>query len=368
MVTRYADIAYVYTHPKTFSSRNPLIFARTNSPVADEVARRFRSRGFAAVDTLVTNDPPSHGHFRKLVERIFTHSIVRELEVGIQQIANELLTSLAKSREVELIENFAQKLPLFFITDQLGVPREDWQKIKQWSDLVIERISPVVPAERELQITDELIDMQQYMWASAQAAARSGSDTLVGRLMRADVDGQRLSPEEYINIATQLFVAGHETTTTLIGHAALLLLDDFPLRERLSSHRSLIAAFIEEALRLHPPVAALRVTTEDTEIGGVPIPRGSMVSLCTLSGNYDPAAFTEPYKVNLDRSNLGQHLSLGRGLHFCIGNLVARAEARIAVDTLLTHFPNICLDVKKDRPAYAALYHVHALEKLHVLL
>ena len=199
-------------------------------------------------------------------------------------------------------------------------------------------------------------------------ARETGADTLLGLLARATEGEDGLSPEEMVNMATQIFVAGHETSTALIGHAILMLIEYPDIRARLIADRTLIPAFVEEALRLHPPVGGLRIATRDVDIDGEMIRAGEMVSLNFMAANRDPEMFADPDAVDLARPNGTQHLSFGKGIHYCIGNMVARCEARVAVEGLLARAPDFSLDADAPPPRYAAVYHAHVLERLSIRL
>jgi cytochrome P450 len=367
VVTRYADLVYVNQHPQVFSNTTSVILDRKGSPVAEEVACRYARHGYLPMHTLVTNDPPSHGRYRALVDKVFTAPFVRQLEGRIEQITAELIDAFIHDGKADLLQAFAIKLPMFLIAEQLGVSRNDWQKFKLWSDITVEQINPALAPERELQITDHLIEMQNYLWQRAEYYRTEPAPTLLSRLAHAELDGQTLSARELVAIAHQLLVAGNETTTSTIATGVWLLLENPALRRRLSAEPTLIPNFIEETLRLHAPSPHLyRQVLQDTEINGQPVAKDSILMLSYLAGNRDPQKFPEPETLDLERSNARQHLAFGKGIHFCIGNQLARAELRIAFEHLLRRLPEMELDPDWPRPQFAALYHVHQLEQLHI--
>ena len=343
-----------------------MIFSRTCSPIVDEVHASLKARGFLPVDTLVTNDPPSHRDYRRIVERIFSPAVVRRLENDIRSIAAELLDETIAAERADWMKSLALKLPIFFILAQLGVSRDDFEKVKYWADISIERISPVIPPERERVLTEAVIEMQQYIWKHAQHAKATQAETLLGLLARASEGDNGLTPEELVNMATQIFVAGHETSTALIGHATLTLIEQPELRTKLIAEPDLIPAYVEEVLRLHPPVGGLRIATRDVSIDGEEIKAGEMIALNFMAANRDPEIFENPDAVNLSRANSSQHLSFGKGIHYCIGNMVARLEARVAIEGLLARAPDFQLDEQAPQPRYAAVYHAHVLERLPI--
>jgi cytochrome P450 len=367
VISRYDDIVHVSQHPELFSNTTTVIVDRKDSPVANEVITRYRERGFLPMHTLVTNDPPSHSRYRSLVDKVFTATFIRNLEPHIVELTDGIIDEFAPAGAAELLGEFAVKLPMYVITEQLGMPRSDWKIFKLWSDLTIEGINPTLAAERELQITDQLIEMQQYLWRRAQEYVANPAPTLLSTLAHSQVEGRPLEPRELISIAHQLLVAGNETTSNGIATGVWMLLQNTPLKERLQSNRELLPNFVEEVLRLHAPSPHLyRLVLSDTQIGGVTVKKGSVLMLSYLAGNHDPCKFTHPDDIDLDRSNGRQHLAFGRGIHYCIGNQLARSEMCIAFERLLTRLPGLRLDPDRS-PQFAAIYHVRGLEELRVL-
>ncbi|HEX5805941.1 MAG TPA: cytochrome P450 [Macromonas sp.] len=368
VLTRYDDMVHVNQHPELFSNTTTVILDRKHSPVAQEVACRYQDKGFLPMHTLVTNDPPSHTQYRSLVDRVFSAPFVKQLEGRITELADQLIDSFADRKQVDLMTEFAIKLPMYMISEQLGVSKEDWRRFKHWSDISLEQINPVLDPQRELAITDELIHMQQYLWARGEHYMKTPADTLLSRLVNTELEGRRLNAREYIAIAHQLLVAGNETTTSGIASGVLMLLQNPAVLQRLLAEPALVPNFVEEVLRLHAPSPnQYRQVKETCAINGVTLPKDSVVMVNYLSANRDPAKFDHPEQIDLDRANGRQHMAFGRGIHFCIGNQLARAEMRIAFERLLARLPQMKLDPAWPEPGYAPLYHVHALDQLHVV-
>jgi len=164
-------------------------------------------------------------------------------------------------------------------------------------------------------------------------------------------------------------IAGGESTTSLIGNAALILATDADLQQRLRDHHELIPAFIEEALRVHPSFRNhYRLVTTDTELAGVPLPRGSHLALLWPAANRDPDAFAQPDAIDIDRDKPRSHVGFGWGIHLCIGAPLARAEARVAIETLLDRTTSVELDHHADPPEYIPSLMVRRLRNLPLLL
>jgi cytochrome P450 len=368
VVTRYDDIVQVNTNTRVYSNTTTQVFARSHSPLAAEVGRRYAEQGFLTVHTLVSNDPPSHSGYRALVDQAFARRTVVALEPGIRQTVDALIDGFIDRGKVDFLAEVAIPLPMHVIAQELGLPVQDWPLFKQWSDASIEQINPNLAPERELELTDILIRMQQYLHRHLMAYREQPAATVLSTLANAEIDGRRLSSEEMVNIASQLLVAGNETTTTTLTTAMFMLTEAPQVRARLIAEPALIPAYVEEVLRLHAPIPHLyRQVLEDTELAGVAIPKGAVVMVVYGAGNRDAAKFPSPDDIDLGRVNARQHLSFGKGVHFCIGNVLARTELRIALEQLLRRIPAFRLDPAQAAPRWAASFQAHALENLSLV-
>ena len=368
VVTRYDDIVQVNTNTRVYSNTTTQVFARSHSPVAAEVGRRYAEQGFLPVHTLVSNDPPSHTRYRALVDQAFARRTVVALEPGIRQTVDALIDGFIDHGKVDFLAAVAIPLPMHVIARELGLPVQDWPLFKQWSDASIEQINPILAPQRELELTDTLIQMQQYLHRHLMDYRQQPAATVLSTLANAEIDGRPLSSEEMVNIASQLLVAGNETTTTTLTTAMFMLTEAPQVRARLIAEPALIPAYVEEVLRLHAPIPHLyRQVLEDTELAGVAIPKGAVVMVVYGAGNRDATKFPSPEDIDLGRVNARQHLTFGKGVHFCIGNVLARTELRIALEQLLRRIPAFDLDPAQAAPRWAASFQAHALENLSLV-
>ena len=367
VVTRYADVAEVNSDPERFSNKTTLLISKVHSPNAAEIERRFRENGFPRIHTLVSNDPPDHGRYRAVVERIFAPAFVRSLEPAITTIADELIDLLPTSGTADLLHEYCLKVPMFVICDQLGVPRDMWRTFKAWSDAEIEMINPALDPIRELELADLLIEAQNYLIDRAHEYQRNPADKLLSMVANSEVDGRPIEPAEIVAIAEQLLVAGNETTTSAIAIALWKLIKEPDIAQTLRAHPDKIGTFCEEILRLHAPSPHLyREARQDCEVGGVAIPQGAILQVSYLAANRDETQFAYPDRLDLARKGVKNHLAFGRGIHFCIGNQLARAEMRIAVGRILERIDGLRFAPDCPEPQFAALYHVHTLDRLNV--
>lgn len=367
IVSHYEDVAYVTTHPEIFSNLDSTRMGLGDPEMEREIYNLYKERGFVPVPTLVTNDPPSHTKYRKLVERIFTPKKVKSFEAEINEIVDDLLDRLAGKGEGDLVSEFAVWAPLHFIMAHLGVAREHSARVKSWADAAIAAINPSLSREQQLELTGTLIEMQQFINSSAERYETEPAETLLSLLQHAEVDGERIDRASLVSIGTQLFVAGHETTAALIATTLYMLLSDPAQLEKARTEPESIPFFIEEALRLNPPVPhRMRRTLVDTEIAGVPISAGTVVQLSYVSANRDPDRWSDPDSLRTDREDARQHFSFGLGIHYCIGNILARTETVIAVSKVLERFPNIRLNETAPTPQWLHSFQAHALDSLPV--
>jgi cytochrome P450 len=366
IVSRYTDISYVNANPTIFSSRTPIIINRQTS-VSDEVRRRYAERGYPEEHVLPFADPPEHTIHRKLVEKVFTPSHIKLLQPYVEKMVDELIDGFIEDGQTDIANRFAVLLPTYVISDQLGVDRKDFAQFKIWSDAWVERNDPKCAPDRELELTDHLIDMQLYLAERAKEYKSEPRDIILSNLVHVEDEGQRLSMGQILMIAQLLLVAGNETTTTGLTTSLYLMLKDPDLLKRVRTDRSLIGNVIEEMLRAHSPVShQYRCTTQDAEVAGIAIPKNSVVQVSYLAGNQDRAQWQNPERFDIDRKGIKNHLGFGRGIHFCLGNQLARMEMRVAIERLLDRLEDIRLSDQHPEPQFKASFQVHALDSLNV--
>ncbi|UZJ32918.1 cytochrome P450 family protein [Streptomyces endophytica] len=317
-------------------ARAALADARLSKDTARYFAGRPSNRNLApAVSrTLLATDPPDHGRLRKLAMAAFTPAAVARLEPRIRALAGELADALAEQGGADLVEGFAVPLPIAVISELLGVPEPDRAAVRRWSDELFAAAAPDTVDRASHALSGYLTRL------IADRRAALGDDVLSGLIAARD-DGDRLSEPELVSLAVLLVVAGHETTANLIGNGMVTLLRDDALRARLRADPGLLPAAVEEFLRHDGPltVATFRYATEPLVLGGATIAAGDVVQVAPGAANRDPARFDAPDSVRLGRA--GGHLSFGHGPHHCLGAALARVEARIAFEVLLTRWTDI---------------------------
>jgi len=343
-VSRYEDVLSVVRNPEMFSSlAQSNSFVTTPPPEVIEIAKQ----GYPRVNTLLSNDPPSHTQFRNLVNKAFLPKRVAQLEDSIRKIANDLIDAFINDGKVDLVEQFAVGVPLTVIADALGVDRADMPKFKKWSDDSVAPLSGMLTPERQIECAHSRIEFQKYMVDRVHEREANLRDDLLSDLVQARFDsgeraGEGMTMAEMLDVIAQLLVAGNETTTKLIAAATLMLIENPEQMAKVRADHSLIPNLVEEALRMEAPVQMLpRFTKEDVEVGGVAIPKGSVVMAMYGCANRDGAKYPNPDMFDIERDNARTQLAFGQGPHFCVGAALARSEARIAFELLLSRLNNI---------------------------
>jgi len=292
---------------------------------------------------MVVMDPPRHNQLRALVSRAFTPRRIEALNDGIEELAQDLVGRLAEGAgSADFVVDFAGALPAMVIADLLGVPPEDRDQFRQWSSDLVQS-NPT-----RGQTADGLAaaaSMYGYFAEFLADRRRSPRQDLMSALVSAEIDGVRLSDDELLGFCALLLVAGTETTTNLLGNAAVVLAQHPDSRSRLAADHTLLGPAIEELLRYDSPVQGLsRTLTRDIALHDTTMSRGESVLLLFGSANRDERAFPDPDVFDIDRKPDNQ-VAFGKGVHFCLGAALARMETRIALTALLKRVPNWDVDL-----------------------
>lgn len=302
----------------------------------------------------VQMDPPFHSKLRKLVNRAFTPKTVADLEPRITALTHELLDDVAGRDSIELVSALAYQLPVIVIAELLGVPADERDMFKGWVEKIYDgdgevSLNPTEEQRREIEEGLALAaKLRDYLRGHADERRRTPREDLLTQLVEAEVDGERLTPTEVATFANVLLLAGHITTTMLLGNTLLCLDAEPGVDARLRTDRSLLPAVIEESLRYLTPISTLyRATMRDVEIAGKRIPKDQLIAVRIGAANRDGRVFERPHTFDPFRSP-NPHIGFGRGIHFCIGAPLARLEGRIALGILLDRFP--VLRVDPDNP------------------
>ena len=344
VVTRHADIVAALRSPQFTAERIGPVRARVAAPADSDL-----DRSLAILERwLVFKDPPDHERLRALVSRAFTPSIVRARADQITARVDELLDDLeaaggGRSAPVDLVRHFAYPLPAVVIAEMLGVPPEDRDRFKAWSDQLTTMVFGAHDRPDRFAVgAGGLAELASYLAQLVGHYERHPADNLITVLLAREGDDALTRPE-LVATATLLLFAGHETTTNLIANGVLALLGAPGEAKRLRADPALLPAAVEEFVRFDGPAkATMRLVGHDHDFAGTPLRQGDRVFLMNCAGNRDPAAFADPDVLDVGR-HPNPHLGFGFGPHFCLGAGLARLEVAIAVGRLLARFPALAL-------------------------
>jgi cytochrome P450 len=288
-------------------------------------------------------DPPDHTRLRALVSKAFTGRAVERMRPRVEAILKELLERRpVGGGPLRLVHELGSPLPVRVIAEMLGVPPEDHERFRHWSDEIVRTLGEATLEDRHRSERAGQ-ELSEYFAAVCDARRRAPREDLISALVAAEEAGDRLTQQELLSTLVLLLVAGNETTTNLISNALLALLRHPAELARLRRNPERIPDALEELLRYDSPVQfTSRAAREDVELGGQRIRRGQQVVLLLGSANRDESIFPDPDRLDLDRPT-PRHLSFSHGLHFCLGAQLARLEASLALEALITRFPKLAL-------------------------
>lgn len=335
MVLGYDEVRAISADTETFSSVTGLLLVKESS-AQERIDAVFEEHGFLPTNTLVVADPPLHTFHRSLVDKAFNAAAFKRMEDFIDRTVTRIVGEFVARGGGNFYRDVAAILPSFVVADQLGLPSEDFEKFRTWTDAVVAEANPDNTEEEQIAITRTICELQQYVSKKADEYLEHPKPCLLSDIVHAEVDGRKLSRRELVSIFVILIAGSHDTTTSAICSAIHRLATDRDMQDRLRADPSLIKGFVEEVLRADSPVAGLfRRVTRDTQVGGVPIPEGSILMLRYGAANRDPKVFTDPDTFDPQRGNAARHLAFGYGPHTCVGNLIARSELRLVTARLL---------------------------------
>jgi cytochrome P450 len=348
--------------------RDPRLIKRGRDVIPPEMSILQRIPNVAVYEQIsshmLSTDPPDHTRLRGLVNKAFTPHLVEQWRGRIQAITDESLDAVQDKGKMELINDFAFPLPMTVISEMLGIPVDDRQKFRYWSNLLVTGIGDTPTFIKNFPMME---DFASYIYQLASTRRSQPQDDLITKLVQAEAEGVKLSQNELVSMIFLLIIAGHETTVNLIGNGVLALLQHPEQAQLLRQDPTLIRSAIEELLRYNGPLfnATARWAREDLEIGGKQIRRGDMISVELASANHDERQFFQADELDITRQE-NRHIAFGKGIHYCLGAPLARLEGQIAIGTLLRRLPNLRLDIDPRNLTWRPGTLVHALDMLPV--
>ena len=358
LASRYADAAFVLRDKrfgKDFANR----ITRRYPNALDEPVYRAMSHW------MLSQDPPDHTRLRGLVVKAFTVRRVEDMRPRIQQIVDESIDRVIDQGHMDLIADFAFRLPVIVICEMLGIPEEDREIFFTRERTGGRLLDPIPLSREEIDAANAAhLNTEAYFHRLFDLRRRQPGDDLTTHLVQAEENGNKLTNEELTANIILLFGAGHETTVNLIGNGLLALHRNPGQLAKLKANPALMSNAIEEFLRYDSSVQLTgRVAMEDVEVAGKVIPKGENVMCLLGSANHDPAVYPDrPDEIDIERPNI-RPLSFGGGIHLCLGAQLARAEAAIAIATLLRRIPNLRID-NLDTPDWRPTFVLRGLMHL----
>jgi cytochrome P450 len=360
-LTRHADLVAVYRDAKVFSSDKQVEFGpKYNHTPFNEPP--FAPPGGVAplfehhTNSLVFNDPPRHTRVRHLIMGALTRRAIEAMEPGLVQLVDSLLDKIEAQGGGDLIEDFASAIPVEIIGNLLNVPHADRAPLRAWSLAILGALEPALTPEQEIlgnRSVTEFLDCLCKLVAHRRLHPGDPEHDVLTRLIQGEVNGEALSEVELLQNCVFLLNAGHETTTNLIGNALislqewpeqrLQLLADLKQSSDEQAQASVLGLAVDEFLRFESSnQLGNRRALQATQVNGVDLPAGALLTLCIGAANRDPAVYDKPEQLDLRRTG-NKHLAFGFGVHQCAGLSLARLEGRIAIGRFLQRFPDIQL-------------------------
>ncbi len=326
-VSRYKDVEYVLKNPQVFSSAGMEALFKPawlpHNPISDSI---------------LSKDGAGHAKLRALLSRAFTPSAIARLEVRIREFAVDLAERLNTLGEMDFVAEFCSPFPGRVTAEILGIDPALHHEFKRWVGHLA-MVSPMYPGdELATAIRTTVSEMEGYLKEVVTARRRKPEDDTVSDLVRAEVDGHRLTDDEIIAFLFLLLPAGFDTTRHLFATMMLGFTQRPDEFSGLRADRSLIPSYVEEALRKEPPThGVMRLTLDEADLGGVKVPQGAMVLVLLGSANHDESRFADPERFDMARGSKSG-FAFGHGVHFCIGAPLARLEARVAIEEFVARF------------------------------
>ncbi|MEQ1863985.1 MAG: cytochrome P450 [Micropepsaceae bacterium] len=365
-LTRYDDVRAVSLEPKTFSSQKGGILMAYGNP-----AQRHPVLHRASLDQMINMDPPIHFELRREHLPFFTQKYVADLKVKVEAKVTTLLDTIAPMGACDLVEHVSAELPLFTLSEILGIPESDRPKLVRWMHFL--EIAGYIVAEKNFGSVDptffaeflsnvqEMFDYGRALLLKRRAEPR---EDLLTALALAKVDGD-LMPDEFLDGSWLLIVfAGNDTTRNSISGTIKLLTEFAAEKARVQANLALLPTMVDEAIRMVSPVMYMRRTaTKDAEIRGQKIAEGEKVIMYYGAANRDPAVFADPDRFDASRANAKDHIAFGIGPHVCLGQRVANMQLEAVYRQILTRFPDMQWTGEID---IAPNNFVHAIRKIGV--
>jgi cytochrome P450 len=372
LISRYEDIQTIQRDPITFSVEHGYK-AQYAAGFFEEFKQILERDGQGYFPDAIMSDPPYHTRVRKLMDNAFSAHRVRQLEPLIEEIIRETIDEFIDRGECDGVKHFAVPVTIRVICKQLGIDMYDSDKIQRWSHAVTQQIGRMQDREQMVENAKEICELQNFLIAQIRDREASPKEDMISDLVHARAEGEEnptLTFTEVVSLVRALMIAGNETTATAMANLLYILATQPEVAELLQKSADddrLLSRFVEELLRIEPPVRGLsRMTTKEVELGGKTLPSGAHLLLMYASANDQEDVFACPRQFDMDRANLGRHVSFGGGPHRCIGLSLARMEIRVAAREVIRRLGEIKLAVPASELRYLPTVATHSIERLPI--
>lgn len=370
LVSTHELIKQVVRDTATFSNELPEGQSSHHNYSA-KADRLVLEKGFGRrVKTIANHDPPGHYAYRRMMGGILNAATVARMAKTTRQDVARLIEAIDVSKPCDIVEALTVPIPLYVISDLIGIERKDFLRFKDWAAAALYQNKPPQPEEALLRDAELIVEMQHYMVAIMADRRKHPRDDVITKLVNARLNDERLLTDiEILSILELFILAGAETTTNAMGNA-ILYLADHPAAERtVRGALDRIDDVAEELLRLESSVSGIwRNVTRDTELAGVPIAGGAKLILAYGPSNWDDSVFPNARSLDLNRPNMRDNFAFGSGIHLCIGNALARMELRIFFELFLKAFPSFRLAVNRDNIEYLPFLTLRGPERIPLWL
>lgn len=343
VVTSYALIEEASRRAEDFSSKiGHLLISGGGNPEVEAIL----AKDYIQPALLLVSDDPEHKRYRALVNAVFAMGRIANMAPIIERLVDELIDGFIQRGEVDFVNEFAILLPTFVIADILGLPRDKYMKVREWSDAIISIVSRMGTREQQIAAATQVVEFRRFILATIKARRERPADDLISYLIDVRVEGfPPLTDEEIAPLAVELSVAGNETTRNTLMSGIVRLINNPDQLDAIRTDPSLINNAVEELLRYETPATSMwRVAVRDTRLGTVDIPAGSALLLRYDAGNRDETKFAEPDRFDIHRKNARLHQSFGgANIHRCLGQMLARKEMQIAFPKLFERLQDVHL-------------------------
>ena len=357
VLTRHDDVAAVLRD----SSVSVELDNAAPSAIVELQRERIRRNG-RPTHTVVLRDDPDHNRLRKLLQRPFGPRPVEALRTLVTQRVDTVIDMLLPLGTMDVIADFAYPLPVGVYCEMLGVPDEDSPRFRAWTTAVARSLDPVLSDTEHARCLARIDEMYAYLEDQVELKRHNPADDVMTELVQAEEDGDRMTRDELVAQLVTLYVAGHEPTTTLIGNGLLALLRQPDQLALLRERPDLLPNAVHELLRFDGPNQFVRrIAVEPMAFGDREIAPGDVIYACIGAANRDPERWDDPDRVRIDREDAARHLQFGAGVHSCLGTHLARLQAEIALDALVTRLPDLELDGPPVWSERMVLRGLHAL-------